>query len=212
MDGFRLLQICRRNKCSRTRTVNLQLLFEEHPQPMWMMDSTACTILEANAAAAALYGHTREQFRGMSLDEVLLSEESGQPIGTRRHRTANGRIIDVEMTQRRIDLDGEAVLLAVLTDVTARRLLEAQLRQAQKMESVGMLAGGVAHDFNNLLTIISGLQPAYFELAEAGRPNHYSAEQILKAGERAATLTQQLLTFSRPQVLAAEGAGSRTSW
>jgi PAS domain S-box-containing protein len=52
----------------------LQLLFEEHPQPMWMMDSTGCTILEANAAAAALYGHTREQFRGMSLDAVLLSE------------------------------------------------------------------------------------------------------------------------------------------
>ena len=133
--------------------------------------------------------------------QVLLSEESGQPMGTRRHRTANGRIIDVEMTQRRIDLDGQTVLLAVLTDITARRLLEAQLRQAQKMESVGMLAGGVAHDFNNLLTIISGYSQLILNSLKQGDPNHYSAEQILKAGERAATLTQQLLTFSRPQVL-----------
>src|SRR4051812_33028657 len=84
-----------------------QLLFEEHPQPMWVMDSAGSTILEANAAAEALYGYSREQFRGMSLQTVLLNEESGQPIGTRRHRTANGRIIDVEMTQRRIELDGQ---------------------------------------------------------------------------------------------------------
>jgi len=178
-----------------------QLLFEEHPQPMWVMDSAGSTILEANAAAEALYGYSREQFRGMSLQTVLLNEESGQPIGTRRHRTANGRIIDVEMTQRRIELDGQLLVLAGLTDVTTRRLLEAQLRQAQKMESVGMLAGGVAHDFNNLLTIISGYSQLIINSLKPGDPNHYSAEQILKAGERAATLTQQLLTFSRPQVL-----------
>jgi PAS domain S-box-containing protein len=188
-----------------------QLLFEEHPQPMWLMDSAGLTILEANAAAEALYGHTREQFRGMSLDAVLLNEESDQPIGTRRHRTANGRIIDVEMTQRRIDLDGHPLLMAVLTDVTARRLLEAQLRQAQKMESVGMLAGGVAHDFNNLLTIISGYSQLILNSLKPGDPNHYSAEQILKAGERAATLTQQLLTFSRPQVLQPKVV-DRISW
>ena len=146
-----------------------QLLFEEHPQPMWVMDPAGTTILEANAAAETLYGHTREQFRGMSLDTVLLSEEADQPIGTRRHRTANGRIIDVEMALRRIELDGQPVSLAVLTDVTSRRLLEAQLRQAQKMESVGMLAGGVAHDFNNLLTIISGYSQLILNSPEARR-------------------------------------------
>ena len=69
------------------------------------------------------------------------------------------------------------------------------------MESVGMLAGGVAHDFNNLLTIISGYSQLIMNALQPGDPNHYAAEQILKAGERAATLTQQLLAFSRRQVL-----------
>jgi nitrogen-specific signal transduction histidine kinase/CheY-like chemotaxis protein len=89
----------------------------------------------------------------------------------------------------------------MLTDVTGRRQLEDQLRQAQKMEAVGMLAGGVAHDFNNLLTIISGYSQLILNGLPPGDANHYSAEQILKAGERAAALTRQLLAFSRPQVL-----------
>ena len=179
-----------------------QLLFEEHPQPMWVIDPTERKILEANSAAAALYGHTRDEFRGMSLDAVLVSEETGQPSGSpRRHRTSNGRIIDVEMAQHRIDFGGHPAELVVLMDVTGRRLLEEQLRQAQKMEAVGMLAGGVAHDFNNLLTIISGYSQLIMNSLPPGDPNHYSAEQILKAGERAAALTRQLLAFSRRQVL-----------
>ncbi len=105
------------------------------------------------------------------------------------------------MGQHQIDFDGYPAALVVLLDVTMRRQLEAQLRQSQKMESVGMLAGGVAHDFNNLLTIISGYSQLILNTLKPGDPNHYSAEQILKAGERAASLTQQLLTYSRPQVL-----------
>ncbi len=179
-----------------------QLLFEEHPQPMWVIDPVVRKILQANSAAQTLYGHTREQFRGMSLDAVLVSEEGGQPSGSmRRHRTSAGRIIDVEMAPHHIDFDGHPAELVVLMDVTGRRQLEEQLRQSQKMEAVGMLAGGVAHDFNNLLTIISGYSQLIMNTLQPGDPNHYSAEQILKAGERAATLTQQLLAFSRRQVL-----------
>ncbi|MCX6628292.1 MAG: ATP-binding protein [Candidatus Solibacter sp.] len=179
-----------------------QLLFEEHPQPMWVIDPAESKILEANSAAALLYGHTRDQFRGMSLDAVLVSEESGPASGSpRRHRTGSGRIIDVEMAQHLIDFGGHPAELAVLMDVTGRRQLEDQLRQAQKMESVGMLAGGVAHDFNNLLTIISGYSQLILNALEPGNPNYYAAEQILKAGERAAALTKQLLAFSRPRLL-----------
>jgi two-component system, cell cycle sensor histidine kinase and response regulator CckA len=179
-----------------------QLLFEDHPQPMLVIDPAERKILEANAAAGALYGYTREQFRGMNLDAVVVGEESGQaPGGTTRHRTSSGRTIDVEVSQHAIDFGGHAAELAIVRDVTGRRQLEEQLRQSQKMESVGMLAGGVAHDFNNLLTIISGYSQLIMNALQPGDPNHYAAEQILKAGERAATLTQQLLAFSRRQVL-----------
>ncbi len=89
----------------------------------------------------------------------------------------------------------------ISTDITERKALESQLRQSQKMEAIGRLAGGIAHDFNNLLTAING----YTELAlidmEKSHPLHDDLEEIRKAGERASSLTNQLLAFSRRQIL-----------
>jgi len=90
-------------------------------------------------------------------------------------------------------------LLAVTTDVTDRRSLEAQLRQAQKMEAVGQLAGGVAHDFNNLLTAILGY--ARFLLEDDNETRAADTQEIIKAANRAVALTKQLLAFSRQQVM-----------
>jgi signal transduction histidine kinase len=99
------------------------------------------------------------------------------------------------------DIDGSPMVLELGVDITERKILEAQLLQAQKMEAVGRLAGGVAHDFNNLLMAIMG----YSELIRSGLVNddplHKYSEDILKATERAASLTQQLLAFSRRQIM-----------
>ncbi len=185
-----------------------RLLFEENPQPMWVLDPTTRQFLESNRAACQLYGYTPQEFRQLTLGDVEIglplsldaSSQQGQPAA-RRHRTKGGRVIDVEVAAYDIDYAGRAALLAVLMDISGRRELEEQLRQAQKMEAVGMLAGGVAHDFNNLLTIITGYSQLILNNLRENDPNRHSAEQIMKAGERAAALTKQLLAFSRRQVL-----------
>ena len=91
--------------------------------------------------------------------------------------------------------------VGVKEDITERKRAIDQLRQAQKMEAVGQLAGGVAHDFNNLLTVINGYSTLLIRALESESPLRKEAEQILRAGERAADLTRQLLSFSRRQIL-----------
>ena len=92
--------------------------------------------------------------------------------------------------------------VVTFTDITERLQLEAQFHQAQKMESVGQLASGIAHDFNNLLTVINGMSQLVLAQVSQDNPVHADVQEILHAGERAATLTRQLLAFSRQQILA----------
>src|SRR3954451_22227902 len=174
-------------KFQQERERKFRLLFDEHPHPMWVVDPAKRVVVEANAAAAALYGYSQEEFRGLPLSSIELTEEGSQASpGSCRHQTRDGGIIEVEIVSREIDYFGQTAELSVLTDISMRRHLEDQLRQAQKMEAVGMLAGGVAHDFNNLLTIISGYSQLILNSLAPNDPNHHSAEQIMKAGERAA--------------------------
>jgi len=95
----------------------------------------------------------------------------------------------------------EEVLELIAEDITDRRQLEEQLRQAQKMDAVGRLAGGVAHDFNNLLMVINGYTEVLLEQLEQGGAMHHKVQSIQQAADRAATLTRQLLAFSRKQLL-----------
>jgi PAS domain S-box-containing protein len=115
----------------------------------------------------------------------------------------DGRTITVRISGRAVSSADEPadVLEAIAEDVTDRRALEDQFRQAQKMEAVGRLAGGVAHDFNNLLMVISGYAEVILADLDSGHPLHEKGRAIQLAADRATTLTRQLLAFSRKQLL-----------
>ena len=190
-----------------------RLLFEASPLPMWVYDAASLRFLAVNDAAIRHYGYTRAEFLGMTIMDIRPREDvdrliadlhraggPGSPLpGTWRHQRKDGAIIDVEITAGRVVMEGRRAALVLAHDVTERRRLEERLAQAEKMEAIGRLAGGVAHDFNNLLTVISG----YTELLLA-RPETTGRDQlgeIAHAAEQAAALTRQLLAFSRRQVL-----------
>lgn len=160
---------------------------------------TAEEVLGKNPRILKSGTHDDAFYRG--LWETVTAGRSWQ--GAMQNRRKDGSLYWVSASISPVhDGDGRVThFVAVEEDVTSRRLLEDELRQAQKMEAVGQLAGGVAHDFNNELTVISG----YAELAKprlAADPAGVGMlEHVLRAAHRAASLTQRLLAFSRRQVL-----------
>ena len=133
-----------------------------------------------------------------------LATHQPQPATTIGVRRADGRMAwGVFTTIPVSDPESGEMTGAVVSvlDVTERKHLEEQLHQSQKMEAVGRLAGGIAHDFNNLLTAIVGYSQLLLGRLEAGNPMQEELEEIRKAGERAASLTRQLLAFSRKELL-----------
>jgi PAS domain S-box-containing protein len=120
-----------------------------------------------------------------------------------RWKRQDGATITVRISGRAVATEDQPaeVLEAVAEDITERRLLEDQFRQAQKMEAVGRLAGGIAHDFNNLLMVVSGYTEVLLEQLPPGHPLQSKAQAIRAASDRATALTRQLLAFSRKQLL-----------
>jgi hypothetical protein len=116
-------------------------------------------------------------------------------------KTSTAETREAELSWEEIEVDGQPCILAFMRDVTETQRLEAQFLQAQKMEAVGRLAGGVAHDFNNMLSVIIGYSDLSADLVASDSPVKRHLAQIKKASERAALLTRQLLAFSRQQVI-----------
>jgi two-component system cell cycle sensor histidine kinase/response regulator CckA len=169
-----------------------------------------------NKASERITGYTREESLRMNLAQTVAPEylEKARQMLAKKiageELTAyeleiiakDGHRAAVEVNTRIIIEEGVPVgVQGIARDVTERKQLEEQLRQAQKMEAIGQLAGGVAHDFNNLLTVITGYSDLATRKLQREDPLRRNIEEIKKAGDRAASLTRQLLAFSRKQVL-----------
>jgi len=191
-----------------------RLLFSHNPLPTWVMDDESLQFIQVNDAAVRQYGFADEEFgrmtmfdiqpqeKGASL-EVRLPKEGapGRYQGVCKHRKKDGKVFEVELISHQFEYAGRGVRLVVAQDISERHLLEQQLRQAQKMEAVGRLAGGVAHDFNNLLMVIKGHTELLMNELSPADSMARKITQIDRAADRAAALTKQLLAFSRMQVL-----------
>ena len=168
-------------------------------------------VREANRGFAQIFGYSAEEVVGMPVEAFVAPEsrsavrqriqanEEGafETIGLRK----DGRKVDLETVAKMYMHGGRGLRLTAVRDVTERRQLEDQFRQAQKMEAVGRLAGGVAHDFNNLLTVITSYSQLLLDDLGAEDARRADLQEIQKAAAGAATLTRQLLAFSRQQVL-----------
>jgi len=202
----------------RRAGVLMQSLLDNVADGILLLDEWG-VIVSFSQGAQRMFGYTEAEMKGKTMEVLLAGDdrvayteslreylETGTtgPLGVPRGVSAarsDGRAFPAELVAGEFYLDGRRHFTCIVRDVTDRDKLEAQLRQSQKMEAVGRLAGGVAHDFNNLLTVINGYSELL--LLEMTRPSE-AAEMVLsigEAGEQAAGLTRQLLAFSRRAVL-----------
>ncbi|HEX7502333.1 MAG TPA: PAS domain S-box protein [Acidobacteriota bacterium] len=192
-------------------------LFESAGDAIFLLTNDRI-IIDCNSRTLEMFGYAREQIIGKHIERLhpprqadgsdsLAKGKEKNVAALRgesqffewRHVRIDGAFFDAEVTLKRVELGSGMHLLAMVRDISERKRLEEQLRQAQKMEAVGILAGGVAHDFNNILSTIVGYGSLLqMKLKEESLLKGY-VERILSASERAANLTSSLLTFSRKQ-------------
>ena len=193
-------------------------LLESASQAIVGVDAGGRLVL-VNPRAEEMFGYSREEMLGSAIELLLpesrrathnkdreeyFSRPRTRPMGIGLDlagRRKDGSEFPVEVSLSFVETDEGAFAIAFVSDISQRKRLEEQLMHAQKMEAVGRLAGGVAHDFNNMLTVISGYNRMILDDLSTLDPLRGFAEEILKAADRAAALTNQLLSFSRRQIV-----------
>ncbi|MCA9057263.1 MAG: PAS domain S-box protein, partial [Planctomycetaceae bacterium] len=195
-------------------------LFETCGDAIFILDLQG-NIRSVNPAAAAMHGYTTEELIGRNMRELDIPSDADQ-IPDRiqqvlagqtlhfdvNHRRKNGEEFPISVVATLLQIGDEPLVLSFDRDITERKrneeqrqLLAGHLAQAQKMEAIGRLAGGVAHDFNNILTVINGYSALLLNKTHPEDERSEMLREIAAAGARAATLTQQLLNYSRKQVI-----------
>jgi PAS domain S-box-containing protein len=195
-----------------------QSIFDAITEGIFLLDISTGTFTEVNKAGAAMGGYTVDESVGLSIQEISSGVSpytlSGamdwieKAVKTGRaqlfdwhFKAKDGRLFWTEILLRSASIGGKQLVLAIIRDVSERRAIEQKLRQSQKMEAIGQLTGGIAHDFNNLLAVIQGnLEMISAEVA--GKSDFAEmTDDALRAVGRGASLTRQLLAFSRLQPL-----------
>jgi len=211
----------RAEEALRESEIRYRSIFNYGADGIVIIDPDTATLIDFNEQACTQLGYTRGEFGGLTISDIDLLEgteeikahirqiiSAGYDEFETVHRTKLGERRNVHIKAQYISIGGKSVFHCIWRDITDRKRseaerekLQAQLQQAMKMEAVGRLAGGVAHDFNNLLTVITGYSELLLQKIGEESRMHMELEEIQRAGERAAALTQQLLAFSRKQII-----------
>jgi PAS domain S-box-containing protein len=206
-----LIDITERKKAEET----FRKAFDANPEPMTISTISEGRYIDVNEGFLRVTGHRREEVIGRTFKDLHFWEQAEARAELVDQLRSQGSVRNMEIKFRTksgeqriafdsseiIEVGGQKCMISILRDMTEQKSLENQLRQSQKMEAIGQLSGGIAHDFNNLLGVIIGYSEVIGERLPDEDPLQQKCEQITKAAQSAASLTRQLLAFSRQQVL-----------
>jgi len=189
--------------------------FQANPEPITIARLDDGVYIDVNEGFLRVTGCSREEVIGRTATDLKFWERADGRALMLKSLEKNGSIRDMEITfltkagEQRvgmmsaeiIEINGKKCVISICRDMTEQKMLESQLRKSQRMDAIGQLSGGIAHDFNNLLTVMIGHSELLEERLARNGTSLRSVEEIKKAGTHAASLTRQLLAFSRQQMM-----------